>query len=547
MIAPTAMTDVLARTRSPVEVASLAREAPAAPTAPAGLSSAAQPAPREAPAEPAIAVCGLSKLYKIYSSPSQILKELIVRRPLYKPHWALRDVSFTVKRGEIVGVVGANGAGKSTLLRILAGTLDHTQGSFRIAAPPLNEPAKAFDIGRRSCPFSGGVRAILQLGTGFHEEYTGRENIFMGGYCLGYSKAEIEESIDWIIDFSGLGHVIDQPFRTYSSGMKSRLTFAVTFCRRPDILIVDEALATGDLAFQQKCTNHILDLCTGGATALVVSHSMFFIETLCSRSLYLRRGELAADGPSREITEMYEKELLAEFAKTTVRRGAGGAGASGDSGASAAGASGDSGAIRGEDAAARGAPPSVDEDDPSIPPPPQEIQALLDDPEDRCPPILHLNLVRLVSVRVLDAKGEPRDRFHTGEPVTVEITVDSSVRKDNVAIGVQIFNEADIHVLTSTNLTQLNETGRPSPQRLNLRRGRQVFRVEFPRLFLCDGKYHVGVGIAPKARHFTPADQLLRRWRVASLGFYRDDLPFKQIYDPPSRWSKAAHECPRTA
>lgn len=538
------MTEVLTPSRQPVEVAASATGASAVNLRlpPQAASQSSSPEPRAA-----IAVSGLSKLYKIYSSPSQILKELIVRRPLYKPHWALRDVSFTVKRGEIVGVVGANGAGKSTLLRILAGTLDHTQGSFRIAAPPLNEPAKAFDIGRRSCPFSGGVRAILQLGTGFHEEYTGRENIFMGGYCLGYTKAEIEESIDWIIDFSGLGHVIDQPFRTYSSGMKSRLTFAVTFCRRPDILIVDEALATGDLAFQQKCTNHILDLCTGGATALVVSHSMFFIETLCSRSLYLRRGELAADGPSREITEMYEKELLAEFAKTTVRRGAGGAGASGDSGASAAGALGDSGAIRGEDAAARGAPPPVDEDDPSIPPPPQEIQALLDDPEDRCPPILHLNLVRLVSVRVLDAKGEPRDRFHTGEPVTVEITVDSSVRKDNVAIGVQIFNEADIHVLTSTNLTQLNETGRPSPQRLNLRRGRQVFRVEFPRLFLCDGKYHVGVGIAPKARHFTPADQLLRRWRVASLGFYRDDLPFKQIYDPPSRWSKAAHECPRTA
>lgn len=512
------MTDVLTRSSPPVEVHVGASGQPAfadeAGSVRAGGISPDPPPSSESPPRPAIVVSGLSKLYRIYSSPSQILKELIVRRPLYQPHWALRDVSFSVKRGEIVGVVGANGAGKSTLLRILAGTLDHTGGSFRI---------------------EGDLRAILQLGTGFHEEYSGRENIFMGGYCLGYSRAEIEESIDWIIDFSGLGHVIDQPFRTYSSGMKSRLTFAVTFCRRPDILIVDEALATGDLAFQQKCTNHILDLCTGGATALVVSHSMFFIETLCSRSLYLRRGELAADGPSREITQMYERELLAEFAQTTARRGAGVAGALGDSGAS-----------RGGDAAARGAPP-VDENDPSIPPPPQEIQALLDDPEDRCPPILHLNLVRLVSVRILDASGAPRDRFHTGEPVTVEITVDSSVRKDNVAVGVQIFNEADVHVLTSTNLTQLNETGRPSPQRLNLRRGRQVFRVEFPRLFLCDGKYHVGVGIAPKARHFTPADQLLRRWRVATLGFYRDDLPFKQIYDPPSRWSKAAHECPRTA
>lgn len=508
------MTEVLAPSCKPVEVA-----------APATGGSAAPSIPRCPDAStPAIVVSGLSKLYKIYSSPSQILKELIVRRPLYKPHWALRDVSFSVRRGEIVGVVGANGAGKSTLLRILAGTLDHTQGSFCIA---------------------GNLRAILQLGTGFHEEYTGRENIFMGGYCLGYSKAEIEESIDWIIDFSGLGHVIDQPFRTYSSGMKSRLTFAVTFCRRPDILIVDEALATGDLAFQQKCTNHILDLCTGGATALVVSHSMFFIETLCSRSIYLRRGELAADGPSREITQMYEKELLAEFAQTTRRSAMDGARRGADRGAEA---QGDSAANRNEDVAARNneaaparvmaPPPPVDEDDPAVPPPLPEVQALLDDPEERCPPILHLNLVRLVSVRVLDAKGAPRDRFHTGEPVTVEITVDSTVHKDNVVVGVQIFNEADIHVATTTNRAHLDESGRPRNIPLNLRRGRQVFAVHFPALFLCDGKYHLSVGISPKPRHFTPADQLLRKGRVATIGFYRDDIPWKQIYDPPSVWEK---------
>lgn len=514
------MTDVLTRSSSPVEVHVGASGQPAfadeARSVRAGGISPDPPPSSESPPRPAIVVSGLSKLYRIYSSPSQILKELIVRRPLYQPHWALRDVSFSVRRGEIVGVVGANGAGKSTLLRILAGTLDHTGGSFRI---------------------EGDLRAILQLGTGFHEEYSGRENIFMGGYCLGYSRAEIEESIDWIIDFSGLGHVIDQPFRTYSSGMKSRLTFAVTFCRRPDILIVDEALATGDLAFQQKCTNHILDLCTGGATALVVSHSMFFIETLCSRSLYLRRGELAADGPSREITQMYERELLAEFAQTTARRGGGG---------------GKPGESRGKAPAAGGSPrevvpPSADEDDPAVPPPPADIQALLDDPEDRCPPILHLNLVRLVSVRILDASGAPRDRFHTGEPVTVEITVDSMVRKDNVVVGVQIFNEADIHVATTTNRAHLDESGRPHSIPLNLRRGRQVFAVRFPALFLCDGKYHLSVGISPKPRHFTPADQLLRRGRVATIGFYRDDIPWKQIYDPPSTWEKRIADARGTA
>lgn len=488
--------------------------APKPESSPAAAPSDASAPPRTGSRPAAIEVRNLSKLYKIYPTPSAILKEIIWRKPMHKQHWALRDVSFDVHRGEIVGVVGANGAGKSTLLRILASTLDHNGGSFTI---------------------HGKLRAILQLGSGFHEEYSGRENVFMGGYCLGYSKREIEESYDWIVDFSGLAHVIDQPVRTYSSGMKSRLAFAVTFCKRPDILIVDEALATGDLAFQQKCTNRILDLCSGGSTALIVSHSMFFIETLCSRSIYLRDGRLVADGKSREITEMYERELLDEFAKKQSTS------ASGDSPAAIDLVAAAHDSPRRSAPAHTPAPPPqqpVDEDDPSYPPLTPDIQELLDDPEDLCPAIKHLNLVKLRTVRLLDENDKPCDRFHTGHCMRVEIEVESKVHKDNVAVGVQIFNEADIHVLTSTNLTQLDDRGNPDPTPMNLRRGIQKFVVEFPRLFLCDGRYHLGIGIAPKARHFTEADQLMRSWRVATFGFYRRDLPYKQIYDPPSRWKK---------
>src|SRR5437870_3307425 len=257
------------------------------------MESASAIFPSAATSSPAVIAQGLSKCFKVYAHPWHILKELLRRKPMHKERWALHDVSFQIERCEIVGLIGGNGAGKSTLLRILAGVLDRTAGSVRI---------------------DGQLRAILELGTGFHDDYTGRENIYMGGYCLGYTKQQIQESLDWIIDFSGLAAVIDQPFRTYSSGMKGRLTFAVTFCRRPEIMIVDEALSVGDLAFTNKCVNRIIELCNDGATALVVSHNMFFIERLCKRVLYIKHGELADDGPPGRICKRYEEELLDEFA-----------------------------------------------------------------------------------------------------------------------------------------------------------------------------------------------------------------------------------------
>jgi ABC-type polysaccharide/polyol phosphate transport system ATPase subunit len=439
----------------------------------------------------AIRVSKLSKLYKVYPKASSILKEQIFRRSAHTAVSALSDVSFEVRRGEIVGLVGANGAGKSTLLSILAGVLDPTSGSFQI---------------------NGDLRAILQLGTGFQDEYTGRENVYMGGYCIGYSKAEIDRVLDWIIDFSGLRRVIDQPFRTYSSGMKARLTFSVTFCQKTDVLIVDEALSAGDLAFQQKCINRILELCSGGATALVVSHSMYFIEKLCSRALYLQDGELLEDGRCKRVTRLYERRLLEEFANEN------------------------------EGAIASSPTPTPDSEDlaedlpDALPPVSDETQALLDDPEDLCPAILHLELVKLIEVRILDADRQPLELFHTGATMTIEITVDSMVAKDNIAIGIQIHHESNIHVATSTNLVHLDEEGDPQASPLSLRRGRQTFSVTFPQMFLADGRYYIDVGMNPKMKHFTEADQLLRERRVAVFGFYRSDTPWKVLYDPPSSW-----------
>lgn len=220
--------------------------------------------------------------------------------------WALRDVSFTVQKGEAVGIIGRNGAGKSTLLKILAKITDPTRGRAEIY---------------------GRVSSLLEVGTGFHPELTGRENIYLNGTILGMRKSEIDRKFDEIVDFSGVEKFIDTPVKRYSSGMRVRVAFAVAAYLEPEILIIDEVLAVGDEEFQNKCLGKMEDVAKQGRTVLFVSHNLAAVQTLCSRGILLRSGSVVADDTATEVVGIYlniiEKRAEHDLSKRKDRRGKG--------------------------------------------------------------------------------------------------------------------------------------------------------------------------------------------------------------------------------
>ncbi len=202
----------------------------------------------------------------------------------YNEFEALKHVSFDVKRGEVVGLIGHNGAGKSTMLKVISGILKPTEGSVHVA---------------------GNVAPMLELGSGFDFDMTGRENIFLNGAILGYSKRFLESKFDEIVEFSEIGRFIDMPLRNYSSGMVARLAFSVATVIVPEVLIVDEVLSVGDAAFQEKSLARMMELMSGGTTVLFVSHSLDQIRRLCSRVVWLEHGTVMRIGPSDEVCDAY--------------------------------------------------------------------------------------------------------------------------------------------------------------------------------------------------------------------------------------------------
>lgn len=265
--------------------------------------------------EPVISMAGISKAYRIWENPSARLTAPLLNslsrlipgnggRSLqdraarsYRDFWALRDLSFDLCRGESIGIIGRNGSGKSTLLQIVAGTLQPTTGTARV---------------------NGRVAALLELGSGFNHDFTGRENVYLNAAVLGLGRREVDERFDDIAAFADIGDFIDQPVKTYSSGMFVRLAFAVQTAVNPDILIVDEALSVGDIFFQQRCYERMQQLADRGVCIILASHDLAAVQRFCQRTLVLQRGQLKFHGPATEGTKVYvhleQEEKAAAFA-----------------------------------------------------------------------------------------------------------------------------------------------------------------------------------------------------------------------------------------
>lgn len=371
----------------------------------------------------AIKVEGLSKCFQIYDQPSDRLKQLIFpkacralgieSRQFAKNFWALKDISFEVKKGEAVGIVGRNGSGKSTLLQIITGTLSPTTGLVKA---------------------HGRIAALLELGSGFNPEFTGRENVYLNGALLGFSNEKIDEKFDAIAAFADIGQHLDQLVKTYSSGMLLRLAFAVQIQVEPEILIVDEALAVGDALFQKRCFQRIEKLISDGTTLLFVSHDQESIRTLTNRALLLNKGKAAAWGLSSEVILEYRRLLhheesayFSSLTKDMVER---------------------------KQQAKEVAESSVTED---VANEPSEVKsvAILNPDKARSE---HLSFgdgeVKVIQVETLDGEDNSCSMYYPGERLRIRVTFESSVSTNKLNIAVRLRNKEGVKMYSWGTLNQ---------------------------------------------------------------------------------------------
>lgn len=330
--------------------------------------------------ESAIAVRGVGKVYRAYRHPLHALMARATGGKFgrHREFQALHDVSFDVQKGESVGIVGRNGSGKSTLLQLICGIRQPTAGSVTV---------------------KGRISALLELGSGFHPEFTGQENMFMQGAIVGLKREDMEARFDRIASFADIGDYLDQPVKTYSSGMLMRLAFSVAISVDPDILVVDEALAVGDMLFQKRCHQRLAQMRDAGLTLLLVSHDHEMIRNLTSRALLLEGGRALAWGETREVSRRYRKLVFEEEARELAQT--------------------DAGKL-----------------------PKWEIP----DSDNQSGPAYGIGGARICNVSILDRARQPGESFEAGDPITVEFSVQLEANLDRLNFGVVIRNMEGLKV-----------------------------------------------------------------------------------------------------
>lgn len=431
----------------------------------------------------AVRVAGVSKAYKSYDSNGDLLREVFTGKQYHRDHWALKDISFEIARGEIVGIIGPNGSGKSTLLKIITGLLDATTGSVEV---------------------NGRVSAILELGTGFHPDFTGRENIITGGMCIGMSREEIEDKLPWIIEFSELESVIDQPFRTYSSGMQARLTFSTAIAVDPEVFIVDEALAAGDAYFVAKCMKRIREICNSGATVLFVSHGTGQVAMLCDSAIWIENGHLRAFGPAREVTRRYDYSVHERL-------------------------SNGAGAIIAINAA------NLSEQ--------QEVSQSSGEP-NREVEIFRKGPVVIEKVQFIDGAGSPANIFRTWDPWSLQVFYRCEGPVPDQPLGIAITIEREHDLLRIAQINTSNPAGRDDDMVVRRRFEKQigargVISCSMRELQMLEGEYIVSVALQPNfinLNDYYEYHQRVHRFRVIPASY-----PSGSVFYPIVEWSHS-HE-----
>lgn len=407
----------------------------------------------------AIELRGIDKVFRLYPDlvRSRLKQALFFWRRYYTEKHALSGVDLTIRRGEIVGVIGPNGAGKTTLLKIIAGISFPTRGSVRV---------------------DGRVVAVLALGLGFHPRLTGLQNIELAGMMLGMSRAEIRRQRDWIIDFSELGEYIGQPLTSYSSGMRARLSFAVAACQEPEILIIDEALATGDVRFVQKCINRIQEITRSGTTALFVSHNIWSIKRLTNRCILIDGGRVVDDGETGRVADRYYEALLRSEVLET----------------------------------------------------PSESTSLEEFVGD--------GKVRLRRIELRDATGRSNRTLHSGEPATLLFELEAATAVAAASISVTCTRSDGVVVTTMGAiaggvLDARMQFGNPA---FSLPQGVSGLRIELAAVLLAPGEYSLDLHIFDAEAHsgFTSNTQFYFKPRVIEFGVRRLGNPNRSIvyYQP---------------